>query len=54
VTTRFDEFMHNENVRNYQRQLTSPADESHRNVLIRLLAEEAASAKRAGWLVPHR
>jgi hypothetical protein len=51
---RFDEFIHNENVRNYQRQLLTSGDAGQRMVLLRLLAEEAARAKRAGWMPLYR
>jgi len=45
----FDEFMHWENVRNYQRQLMTATDPEQRRMLMSLLEKESARAKEAGW-----
>jgi hypothetical protein len=46
---RFNEFVHVRNVRNYQRQLLEAVDPARRGMLMVLLAEETAAAKKAGW-----
>lgn len=44
------EFVYRRNVLNYLKQLRETLDEDRRRMLMSLLAEEAARAKRAGWM----
>lgn len=44
------EFIYRRNVVNYMKQLRDAPSEDRRRMLIALLAEEAAKARRAGWL----
>ncbi|MFC3069030.1 hypothetical protein [Phenylobacterium soli] len=47
------EFVHRRNVLNYLRQLKDAPDDERRRMLMALLAEEAAKARRAGWMPVH-
>jgi hypothetical protein len=47
---RFNEFVHIGNVRSYHRQLAEICSPERRKVLMVLLAEESAAAKKAGWV----
>jgi len=47
-----DQFIHDQNVKNFQRQLMGSTDAEQRKLLMALLAEEAAKAKKAGWVPP--
>ena len=44
-----DQFLHDANVKRFQRQLMGATSVQQRKVLMILLAEEAALAKRRGW-----
>lgn len=44
-----EEFLYRQNVTNFTRLLRGAPDEARRMMLLRLLAEEAAKAKAAGW-----
>jgi hypothetical protein len=44
-----EEFLYRQNVTNFTRLLRDAPDEAMRTTLLRLLAEEAAKAKEAGW-----
>jgi len=46
---RFDEYVHIGNVRSYRRQLAQGCSPERRRMLMVLLAEETAAAKKAGW-----
>jgi hypothetical protein len=50
VSSPLPQFLHHANVRNYQRRLKEVTSSSERGVLMELLDEELASAKREGWL----
>ena len=45
-----DEYIHRMNVDKYTRLLGTASDDARRALLMKLLAEEAARAKAAGWL----
>ena len=45
-----EEFLYRQNVKNFTRLLRDAPDEAQREMLLRLLSEEAAKAKAAGWL----
>jgi len=44
-----EEFLHRANVANYKRQLAIATDEVQRRLLVKLLADEASSARDRGW-----
>lgn len=44
------EFVYRRNVLNYMRQLRDAPSDDRRRMLLALLAEEAAKARKAGWL----
>ena len=46
----FSEFIHHQNVENYNRMLREKPDATRRQTLMTLLAEEAAAGKEKGWL----
>ena len=45
-----EEFLYRQNVTNFTRLLRDAPDEAQRTRLLRLLAEEAAKARAAGWM----
>ena len=49
VTPGRDQFLHRENVANYQRLLSQGPDEATRRLILTLLGEESARAAAAGW-----
>ena len=45
--TPVENFIHNENIKNFRKRLEAPTDDAQREMLVRLLAEEEATPSQA-------
>lgn len=52
MTNVTDRFIHELNVKSYNVQLLAARDDGHRDMLLRLLAEELARGRFMGWQPP--